>query len=112
MSSHNLNDVQRVCDRIAMINNGSIIAEGDVSKLIDNAERSVEIKFSNRNTPDLSKITGVANIVVDNEIVRLKIKGSIKHLLQALKTQSVDDLAIERPNLDSVFLSYYETEEE
>ena len=54
----------------------------------------------------------MTNIVVDNEIVRLKVKGSIKHLLQALKTQSVDDLAVERPNLDSVFLSYYETEEE
>tara|TARA_Y100001960_G_scaffold147254_1_gene155832 strand:+ start:550 stop:1464 length:915 start_codon:yes stop_codon:yes gene_type:complete len=112
MSSHNLNDVQRVCDRIAMINNGSIIAEGDVSKMIDNAERSVEIKFSSRETPDLSKITGVTNVIVENEIVRLNVKGSIKHLLQALKTQSVDDLAIERPNLDSVFLSYYETEEE
>jgi len=112
MSSHNLNDVQRVCDRIAMINNGSIIAEGDVSKMIDNAERSVEIKFSSRNIPDLSKITGVTNIVLDNETVRLKVKGSINHLLQALKTHSVDDLVIERPNLDSVFLSYYQTEEE
>ena len=112
MSSHNLNDVQRVCDRIAMINNGSIIAEGDVSKMIDNAERSVEIKFSSINTPDLSKITGVTNLIVDNEVVRLNVKGPIKHLLEALKTQSLDDLAIERPNLNSVFLSYYEPEEE
>ncbi|MFL2640441.1 MAG: ABC transporter ATP-binding protein [Dehalococcoidia bacterium] len=111
MSSHNLNDVQRICDRVAMINNGAIIAEGNIADMIDQLERNIEIKFSTSKIPDLSSIEGITNINVDQKTVHLRVKGNIKHLLNVLKSQTVDDLVIERPNLDSVFLSYYQTEE-
>ena len=111
MSSHNLNDVQRICDRIAMINNGAIIAEGNIADMIDKLERNIEVKFPTSKIPDLSMIEGVTNISLDQDIVHLRIKGPIKHLLQALQSETVEDLVIERPNLDSVFLSYYQTEE-
>jgi ABC-2 type transport system ATP-binding protein len=111
MSSHNLNDVQRICDRIAMINNGAIIAEGNIADMIDKLERNIEVKFPTSKIPDLSMIEGVTNINLDQNIVHLRIKGPIKHLLQVLQSETVEDLVIERPNLDSVFLSYYQTEE-
>ena len=79
--------------------------------MIDQLERNIEIKFSTSKIPDLSSIEGITNINVDQKTVHLRVKGNIKHLLNVLKSQTVDDLVIERPNLDSVFLSYYQTEE-
>lgn len=112
MSSHNLSDVQRICDRIAMINNGAIIAEGNIANMIDELERNIEVKFATANIPDLSKVEGVTNISLVQDIVHLRVKGPIKHLLQVLQAETVEDLVIERPNLDSVFLSYYQTKEQ
>ena len=112
MSSHNLSDVQRICDRIAMINNGAIIAEGNIANMIDELERNIEVKFATAKIPDLSKVEGVTNISLVQDIVHLRVKGPIKHLLQVLQAETVEDLVIERPNLDSVFLSYYQTKEQ
>ena len=112
MSSHNLNDVQRVCDRVAMISDGSIIADGNIVDMIGELERNIEVKFGTSKIPDLSMIEGITNISLDQDIVHLRIKGPIKHLLQVLESETVEDLVIERPSLDSVFLSYYQTEEQ
>ncbi len=109
MSSHNLAEIERSCDRVGMIRAGRLFEIELVEKLLERAPRHVHVKFSAGGTaPGLERIDGVASVSAGDDGVDLQVSGSIDPLLKALAAHRVDDLIVERPNLEQVFVDLYE----
>src|SRR3954467_7849622 len=62
-SSHVLSEVERVCDRVAIVRNGRLVALEDVASLLERRKRNVEIRAADGDLPTLDGIAGVSSIV-------------------------------------------------
>lgn len=105
-SSHIISEVERVCDRVAIIRAGSLVALEHISTLVAKRQRHVEVRF-NGPPPDLRSIPGVTNVVVDRDVVTCRFAGDVRPLLQHLAALPVRDLTIEQARLEDVFLELY-----
>ncbi|HKA49077.1 MAG TPA: ABC transporter ATP-binding protein [Candidatus Dormibacteraeota bacterium] len=105
-SSHVISEVERVCDRVAIIRQGSLVTVEHISTLVARRQRHVEARFHGP-APDLSSIPGVTNVFVDRDTVTCRFAGDVRPLLQHLVTLQVRDLTIEQARLEDVFLELY-----
>jgi ABC-2 type transport system ATP-binding protein len=106
MSSHVLSEVERVCDRIALVRKGELVLLSGMEELRKLAARQVRIFFS--------EDVQIAELPADSTVVEtgprqwtLKIKGPIGSLLRAIEGLPVRDLEVEETKLDDVILKYY-----
>ena len=104
LSSHILSEVQRNCSRAAIIREGRIIASGSVEDLAKtNAKRvSVAGNF------DLCGLDGIRDLNVGDRTASFLYNGDINRLLDRLSEGDVSDLSISEPDLEEIFLHYYE----
>jgi ABC-2 type transport system ATP-binding protein len=111
LSSHELDEVERVCDRVGIIRGGRLIAVERIGELLGRAQRRVSVEFDER--PDaawLSGVPGVADLELDGDRVRFHLGGDPDPLLKALAAHPVVEIEIAHPTLEEVFLTYYEEE--
>ena len=106
-SSHILSEVERVCDRVAIIRQGRLVALEDVASLIARRKRNVELRVVGP-PPDLRDVPGVSDVRVDGELVTCRIDGDVGPFLAALRASHVLDLTIEPARLEEAFLEFYE----
>ncbi|MDD6042942.1 MAG: ABC transporter ATP-binding protein [Eubacteriaceae bacterium] len=108
LSSHVLSEIQHNCSRAAIIRDGRIIACDSVEELAKtNARRvSVEGKI------DKSKLKGIRDIIETDKSISFLYSGEVSELLETLTAGQVKDLTITEPDLEEVFLHYYEKDGE
>jgi ABC-2 type transport system ATP-binding protein len=109
-SSHVLSEVERVCDRVAIIRRGELVALSDVESLVARRRRHVEIRFEGE-PPQLEGVPGVSSPRVGDGIASCELEGDVGPFLAALASATVRDLVIEPASLEEAFLEYYETDE-
>jgi len=107
MSSHVLSEVDRVCDRIALIRKGELVLLSDIEDLRKLAARPVRVLFA-------EDVPIAASLPPGNEIVEtsprswnLKVEGPLGPLLRAIATLPVRDIEIAEAKLEDVILKYY-----
>lgn len=108
LSSHELDEVQRVCDRVGIIREGRVVAVERVSDLLEKTPRQVSVEFAE--PPDLEwlgALAGVSALEASDGRIRFKVAGDIDPVLKAIARHTVLDLEIARPTLEEVFLTYY-----
>jgi ABC-2 type transport system ATP-binding protein len=105
-SSHVLSEVERVCDRVAIIRAGQLVAVSDVSELLARRRRSVEMRL-NGDAPELESVPGVSNVQSRDGRVTLQIEGDMGPFLAAICNARVTDLTIEPARLEEAFLEFY-----
>jgi ABC-2 type transport system ATP-binding protein len=108
-SSHVLSEVERVCDRVAIVRAGRLVALEDVGTLLAKRRRRVEIRLDGP-PPDLSTVAGVSDVVVDGDRLSCALEGDPRAFLAALDGAPVADLTIETARLEDAFLELYEGE--
>jgi ABC-2 type transport system ATP-binding protein len=108
-SSHVLSEVQKLCNRVAIIKEGRILKVEDMEALRNNQFRNVRINFSGT-VPKLN-LPGILNSHQENHTLQLFFKGDVNKLVQELGRHKLDDLWLEEPTLEEVFMHYYEKEE-
>ena len=112
LSSHVLPEVQRVCDRVAFVREGELVAVEDVAKLMGRAVREVEVVFARPVPPAaLEGVPGVTRVVADGKdasTLRLTVTGSLDQTVKALAALPVVDLISQLPDLEDVFMTFYE----
>jgi ABC-2 type transport system ATP-binding protein len=105
-SSHVLSEVERVCDRVAIVRHGRLVAVEDVSSLLIHRKRQVEVLVRGP-IPDLATVPGVSELVVVGDRINFRLEGEVGPFLAALAAADVVDLTIEAASLEDAFLEYY-----
>ena len=112
LSSHDLAEVQAVCDRIGIIKEGRMILVEEIKNLVAKFLQNVKIKFSPYTSPSEENFKELDSVIsiekIDETTFRLKIKEDVNELLQWLKTYEIERLTIEDATLEEIFLQYYE----
>lgn len=112
LSSHDLAEVQAVCDRVGIIREGKMILIEEVEDLREKFVQHVTVKFNPSNVPAISDFPSNDTIISVNQIKKtvfnLTISKDINSFIQWLKDYPIDRLAIEDASLEEIFLQYYE----
>ena len=107
-SSHVLNEVQKACDRVAIIKEGKILTIEQIESLRKNQFRQVEISFKKTNTHTSYENMAVKILCENENTISFLHAGNIHDLLSALeKDNNLENVSITEPSLEDVFLHYY-----
>jgi ABC-2 type transport system ATP-binding protein len=109
-SSHVLSEVERVCDRVAIIRAGELVALEDVAALLARRRRRVEMRLAGE-PPVLDGVAGVSELVVREGLLTCALEGDVGPFLSAIAGAPISDLTIEPARLEEAFLEYYAEEE-
>ncbi len=104
LSGHILSEIQRNCTRAAIIRDGRIIACGSVEELSKTSAKRVTVHGS----VDLARLGGVRDRKDTGNAVSFLYSGDMNSLLRTLSAGQVNDLTVTEPDLEEVFLHYYE----
>ncbi len=109
LSSHIMPEVERICDRVAIIRQGNLVAVEDVSTLKARAVRRLEIHFAAPIADDsFSEIEGVRDVRVDDTVLSCTVVGDLDALVKAAARAKVINVISHEPNLEEIFLTYYD----
>jgi len=108
-SSHNLPEVEKICDRVGIIREGNLVDVETIAELRAHRKKVVEIYFeSDFQKEDFAEISGIEIIRAENKYLYLYAKNSaINPLLKVLTNYRVKDIDFSYPDLEKVFLEYY-----
>jgi ABC-2 type transport system ATP-binding protein len=109
-SSHVLSEVERVCDRVAIIRQGRLVALEDIPSLLARRKRNVEIRLLGP-APVLDGVTGVSDVQEGEGRLTCRLEGDVGPFLAAIAGASISDLTIEPARLEEAFLEFYEDED-
>ncbi len=109
-SSHILGEVERVCDRVAIIRDGHLMAVHDVEQLLARRRRRVNLRWRGA-APDLSSVPGLADLEVRGDRINATLTGEVAPFVRAVASPSLVDLTIEPARLEEAFMEYYSAEE-
>ena len=108
LSSHNLTEVERVCDRVASVREGRLVAVEDVSAIRASAVRKVELTCARDLTvADFATIDGIGDLEVDGLVLRCTMRGPLGPLVAAAGAYEIVDILSREPNLEEFFLAMY-----
>ena len=105
LSSHNLPEVERVCDRVAIIRKGKLVASESLENLKKNRFRRLSLTL--KHPVDQLQLTGGQLISHKGLQVELLVKGEIPCLLRELANLPLEDFTFPEPSLEEIFLYYY-----
>jgi ABC-2 type transport system ATP-binding protein len=108
LSSHIISEVERVCDRVAIIRDGRLVQIGTVDSLRDLAVHHVELRFARPvPTADFESIDGVSELTAEGNVLRMQVTGPIGPVIKAAGSYELLDVISREPNLEDVFLAQY-----
>ncbi|HKF58138.1 MAG TPA: ABC transporter ATP-binding protein [Blastocatellia bacterium] len=107
MSSHVLSEVERVCDRIALLRKGELVLLSTVEEVRRLAPRRVHVYFDQDVTTTPQLPVGHETVEIKPREWRLQIEGLLGPLMSMLSSLPVRDLEIEEPRLEDVLIRYY-----
>jgi beta-exotoxin I transport system ATP-binding protein len=107
-SSHNLPEVERICDRVGIIREGHLAGTERIEELRSMRLRNVEIIFARGVPAGLDSLPGVSDFEVQaGNRVQLELKGEIDPLLKKVAQYEVADFSVSHASLEDVFLEFY-----
>jgi ABC-2 type transport system ATP-binding protein len=106
-SSHILSEVERVCDRVAIVREGRLVALEDIPTLLARRKRNVEIRLEGI-PPLLAGVRGVSDVVISDGRLSCRLEGDVAPFLAAISGTTIHDLTIEPARLEEAFLEFYE----
>jgi ABC-2 type transport system ATP-binding protein len=113
LSSHDLDEVQRLAHQIAIIRDGYLVAIDTVQGLRNRSPRTIELTF--RNAVDIAPLTRLAGTRVTSAIgsrVTLTVDGEVGPVLATAAPMDVVDIVARPADLDELFRGYYRKDHE
>lgn len=108
VSSHNLSEVQRMCDRIGFIRDGKLIGEQDISEAIAAAGKIFDIDFEGPlPLSDLKAIVGARLSRATKNGISVHMKGDLSPLFKVLARHKVASINQRELNLEDEFMKLY-----
>jgi beta-exotoxin I transport system ATP-binding protein len=108
LSSHILSEVERTCDRVAIIRDGRLVKVDRTEALRDMAHHEVELRFVDTVPADaFTGLPGVSNVMVEDHTLRMRVSGGITPVVQAAAHYELLDFVSREPTLEETFLAQY-----
>ena len=107
LSSHNLPEVERSCDRVAIIREGRIVDISPVQALLGEHWRSVNLVLASPVTAGTFDLPNVRVLADSARDVHLMVLGDVNPLLRRIAGLDVRDIAVTTPDIEDVFLRFY-----
>ena len=104
LSSHVLSEVQRNCTRAAVIRKGEMIACDSVDALSKTSAKRISVHGS----VDWKGLDGIKDMKTADKAVSFLYSGDMNRLIQRLSEGDIFDLNVSEPDLEEIFLHYYE----
>jgi ABC-2 type transport system ATP-binding protein len=111
LSSHNLPEVERSCDRVAIIRDGQIVQVSPVRALIDSHWRSINLVLAEPAPAGTFDLPNVRVISAAARDVHVMVLGDVNPILDLIASLEVRDIAITTPDIEDVFLRFYDAAE-
>ncbi len=108
LSSHNLTEVERACDRVAIIREGRLVKIATVAALVGDHTRSMNLVLARPAAPGTFDLPGVTVLSSTGQDVHLMVRGDVNPLLRSLAGLQVRDIAITTPDVEDLFFRYYD----
>lgn len=112
MSSHILGEVQRLCDRVAIIKDGTIIKLEKISTLQEHSYKRIKLEVENDLPAGYFEIKGVTDFKAQDKTYRFIYKGNINVITSKLCDVTLSNLWVDEPDLEEIFLHYYSNKED
>lgn len=107
-SSHILSEVQMLCKRVAVIKEGKLIQLEEIDNLRKKQLKKVTIDFDSQLHKGTISIPGIESLIsAPGNIQTFMYSGNLNELVGYLTGEKINNLTIEEPSLDEIFLHYY-----
>ncbi|PZV96450.1 ABC-2 type transport system ATP-binding protein [Micromonospora phaseoli] len=106
LSSHQLAEVEAVCDRVGILRAGRLVDVATMPELRRLRRTEVLVRFAGP-APDLTGVEGVDGVQVDGPALRFTLTGPPGPAMRALAAADVTTLTMREPTLEEIFLDYY-----
>ena len=107
MSSHIFEEIEKTCDRTAIIRNGKIVAIEDMDSLSKKRNKTYIISLSNKNEVEKIKKDNFNIKNIDGLNVSISVKNNISEFLKNVSKYKISDMNIKTESLEEIFLHYY-----
>lgn len=110
LSSHVLSEVQKLCDRVAILREGKLIDVQSMEELRGNGYKKISLTTKEPIMKGFFSIPGVANLKQGQECTSASFmfSGNTMTIMDKLHQLKLEDIFIEEPSLEEIFLHYYE----
>lgn len=106
-SSHILSEVQRICDRVAIIKDGRIVTVQKISEMKENAFKNVAFTMKSGTLPKNFTIDGAQHMEITDTGASFIFKGNVNLLLSEIGKYPLANIDIMEPPLEDIFMHYY-----
>ncbi len=107
-SSHNLPEVERICDRVGIIRRGELVTVETTNTLVNKSFRHVRLQFDERvDAEPFGKLNGIQDLSADGEEISFTLHDDLDAMVKLAAQHELVNMEYERPSLEEIFLAYY-----
>jgi ABC-2 type transport system ATP-binding protein len=108
LSSHILSEVEKTCDRVAIIRDGRLVRVDRTVALRDLAHHTVELVFTGPvPASEFEALPGVSDVSSEDHVLRMRVSGNIAPVVRAAAKYELSDFVSREPSLEETFLAEY-----
>ena len=111
MSSHLFDEVERTCERTAIIREGVIVAKERIDELKKTLKKSYIVTFEDVSDVERIKNSPLDYKLLDDRKVEIQIEEDYQTMLSVLSNCKVADLDAQKKTLEDIFIKYYSKED-
>lgn len=107
-SSHILSEVQKLCDRVAIIKDGKIVKIENIKDLTKDTHKRFKLEFKGEiDRKQVTELIGVSDLTFDDNNASFLFKGNINEAIKLIAGFELVNLLVEEPDLEEIFMHYY-----
>ncbi len=112
LSSHILNEVQKICSRVGIIKEGKLLKVESIESIRANKYKKIKVELKNEINAESLECNGVEHLEIKGKQIEFLFAGTMGIIVKELSNLNIENLWIEEPSLEEVFMHYYEKGDE
>lgn len=108
VSSHNLPEVERICDRVGIIRDGKLVELSDIDKLSGKRLSVIRVTFEGPYKKTDFEFDGTEKVEDIGNGLEITVGGDYRPILKKIAESKIKDIEIHKASLEEIFLKFYE----